>query len=274
VEIKYDNIEMTEQLYSRLFNVGSNTGGRINSPANSSGLWSLPNFIQRDDGVTRIEFRVIHAEIPVSFYIINKNNNILQVNGINYFIPLGNYNIKTFTSYLATIGITASFSVLTSKYTFLYSNNFTISGSKSTCRNIIGLGKSEYSSVNNTLEMPNVVNFLPLARINFRSSALQLDNFNSYDKSNDIFISLQNSSSQNAMINYKNSAHVKYILEIDNLTTLDIRITDDMNQLIDFNGLDWYLTICIDTYYISQNDTQNSFSKIVKSNNLNLYSTL
>lgn len=265
---------MTEQLYTRLFNISSNTGDIINSPQNSSGLWSIPNFIQRDEDVTRIECRVIHAEVPVSFYIINKNNNRLHFNNVIYVIPIGNYNIKTFAAYLESVGITANYSVVTSKYTLSYTTNFTMSGSLSTCRNIIGLGKSNYSSRDNSFIMPNVVNFLPLARLNFRSAALQLDNYNSYDKSNDIFISLQNSSSQNAMINYKNSAHVKYILEIDNLSTLDIRITDDMNQLIDFNGLDWYLTICIDTYYISRNDKQNSFSKIVQSNNTNLYSSL
>jgi len=265
---------MTEQLYTRLFNISSNTGDIINSPLNSSGIWSIPNFIQRDEDVTRIECRVIHGEVPVSFYIINKNNNILHLNGVSNIIPVGNYNIKTFTSYLVSLDIIGTYSSLTSKYTLSSLANFTISGSKSTCRTIIGLGKNDYSSVNNSLEMQNVVNFLPLARLNFRSSALQLDNYNSYDKSSDIFISLQNSSSQNAMINYKNSAHVKYILEIDNLSTLDIRITDDMNQLIDFNGLDWYLTICIDTYYISRNDKQNSFSKIVQSNNTNLYSSL
>ena len=39
------------------------------------------------------------------------------------------------------------------------------------------------------------------------------------------------------------------LIDIKNLTTIDIRITDDKNRVIDFNNCNWYLTFQIDYIY-------------------------
>jgi hypothetical protein len=39
------------------------------------------------------------------------------------------------------------------------------------------------------------------------------------------------------------------LIDIKNLTTIDIRITDDKNRDIDLNNYNWYLTFQIDYIY-------------------------
>ena len=39
------------------------------------------------------------------------------------------------------------------------------------------------------------------------------------------------------------------MIDIKNLTKIDIRITDDKNRDIDFNNCNWYLTFQIDYIY-------------------------
>ena len=68
--------------------------------------------------------------------------------------------------------------------------------------NIIGLGKTDISSVSNTLTLLYVVNFFPLARINFRSIFFKFNNFSTTDKSTDIFLSLRNNAGPISPIYY------------------------------------------------------------------------
>jgi hypothetical protein len=95
---------------------------------------------------------------------------------------------------------------------------------------------------------------------------MQLENFHSNDKSNDVFLSMQNNSMNETMILYHNYTQLQHLVTMSNLNSLDIRITDDSNDVLDFNNVDWYLTIRIDTHYY-QTDKTTNFTSIVKSNN-------
>ena len=48
---------------------------------------------------------------------------------------------------------------------------------------------------------------------------------------------------------FNNLTNLKYLIDIKNLTTIDLRITDDKNREIDFNNCNWYLTFQIDYIY-------------------------
>jgi hypothetical protein len=76
-----------------------------------------------------------------------------------------------------------------------------------------------------------------------------LDNYNTFDKSSDVFLSLQNSSMSGSGIYYKNNSNTKFILDIDTVSNIDIRITDEKNRCLDFNNCHWYLTLQIDYEY-------------------------
>ena len=215
-----------------------------------------------------------HCEVCNSYYLINENNNDIVINNIKYSVQFGNYNVNNFiTSLLSVIpsGFTITYSSITNRLTFNYTTNFTINASHSLCtiNTIIGLGDIDLTSVSNTLTLPYVVNFLPLARINFRLFFFKFNNFSTTDKSTDIFLSLQNNAAPIAPIYYVNQTNTNFIINDLNITTININVTDDDNNLIDFNNVDWYMTFTIKVDYKDLNDPNNSFLSIVR-NNINI----
>jgi hypothetical protein len=169
-------------------------------------------------------------------------------------------------------GFTITYSTTTNKYTWTNSiTDFTINASHPECRinNVIGLGSIDISSVSKTLELPYVVNFLPIQRINFRSNFFTFRNYTQADNSSDVFLSVQNNAPQQAIIYYKNDSNIKYLVEDKSITSFLIYVTNDVNQPINFNNIDWYLTFQIDIEFIEYENSLN-FQKIINSNN-NLY---
>jgi hypothetical protein len=71
----------------------------MNSTLNSKINFEIPRFITKQSNILYHSIKLLHAEIPYSFYIINETNNKLNVNinSINnfYVIPVGNYNAFT-----------------------------------------------------------------------------------------------------------------------------------------------------------------------------------
>ena len=264
---------------TRLFNLSSETADIMyNGSMKSWGTWTIPNFVNYDESISDIYFRISHAEVPNSFYLINSKNNRLAIyceSVVTYYdVPFGNYNVKTLVTALKLL-LPASFKItynsITNKYTMTNTASFEIVATSSTINKIMGLSvttnmTSNLSLAVYTLQMPYVVSFLPTARLNFRTSSMQLENYHANDQSNDCFLSLQNNALNESMILYNNLTQLQHLVTISNLNKLDIRITDDSNDVMDFNNIDWYLTIRIDTHYY-QTDKITNFSNIVKSNN-------
>jgi hypothetical protein len=140
----------------------------------------------------------------------------------------------------------------------------------STINNIIGLGTTDITNISNTLTLPYVVNFLPLARINFRSNFFKFNNYSTTDNSTDIFLSLQNSAPLIGVIYYVNQTNTNFIINDMNITVININVTDDDNNLINFNNIDWFMTFTIKVEYKDLNDPNNSFLSILKNNNINI----
>ena len=264
---------------TRMFNLSSETADIMyNGSMKSWGTWTIPNFINYDETISDIYFRISHAEVPNSFYLVNaKNNRLVIYSGTsvtNYDVPFGNYNVKTLVTALKLL-LPASFNFtynsVTNKYTMTNTASFFVVALSSTITKIMGLNaKTNMTPIFAlgvyTLPLPYMASFLPAARLNFRSASLQLENYHSNDQSNDCFLSLQNNALNETMILYHNYTQLQHLVTLTNLNTLDIRITDDSNDVLDFNNIDWYLTIRIDVHYY-QTDKTTNFTSIVKSNN-------
>jgi hypothetical protein len=61
---------------------------------------------------------------------------------------------------------------------------------------------------------------------------------------------LQNNAGQNSIINYVNQSQNKFLIQDRNITAFTIRVTDDQNRAINFNGVDWFMTLQIDMDYL------------------------
>lgn len=253
---------------TRIFNISSKNTS-INTSYKSKLLISLPD-ITLHEKIENVYFSVQHAEIPNSFYVINYTNNVISINSVLYTIPVGNYNANTLItallSLIPTINIT--YSSITTQYTMTSSSTFTLNSVKSTCRSVIGLGNFDKSSILvsgvYTLLLPFTVNFIPIPRINFKSNFFRFNNFNSNDFSNDLFLSVQNNTNPNSMIQYLNQTQIKFKVDDKNITSFIISITDDEGNYINFNNQDTYITLQIDIEYINLIDNSLTFSDLVK----------
>lgn len=258
---------------SQIYNISSKNAE--NGSFKSQVRCQLPDLNFTNQNIRNVYLSVLHCEVPNSFYIVNYTNNSIVINSITYTLTKGNYNANTFITMLLSIlptGYSMIYSSITNKYTITHStSNFTINASNANCKinSVMGLGDDDISSTSLSLELPFVVNFLPLARINFRTNIFNFKNYNQADNSGDIFLSLQNDAPQQAMIFYTNTASTKYLIEDRSITSFLITITNDINQLINFNNIDWYLTFQIDIEFIEAQQTVN-FNNIINSNNLNL----
>ena len=81
---------------------------------------------------------------------------------------------------------------------------------------------------------------------------------------------MKNNAAPIAPIYYVNQTNTNFIINDLNITTININVTDDDNNLIDFNNVDWYMTFTIKVDYKDLNDPNNSFLTILKSNNINI----
>jgi hypothetical protein len=137
------------------------------------------------------------------------------------------------------------------------------SSSSSTVNSIMGLGTTDLTGL--TVEFPNVVNFIPLQRINFRSGYFNFGCYNTTDGSSDIFLPLQNNAGQNSIINYNNQTQNKFLIQDRNITSFTVNVTDDRGNAINFNGVAWLMTIQIDIDYFEVAKTQElTFSNITR----------
>jgi len=208
------------------------------------------------DNIQNAYMSVNHAEVANSFYVVNYTNDVIVINSIAYTLPRGNYNVNTFIAQLLLLipaGFAITYNSITTKFTFTNTTtNFTINGAStfSTINKVIGLGTDDITSTALSLTLPYVVNFLPIPRLNFRSNFLKLNNYSSTDNSSDVFLSLQNNAPQNSVIYYNNQTNTKNLIEDRNITSFLIYVTDDYNRLINFNNVDWYMSIQIDIEYL------------------------
>ena len=248
---------------SRLFNISS-ASGRLNGDYCSQIQVALPDLTFHLDHIQNAYFSVVHCEVANSFYIVNYTNNQFVLNGITYTLTRGNYNVNTFITMLLTIipaGYSLSYNSATTKLTMTHTTtDFTINASSinSTVNSIMGLGKINLTSASLTLTFTNVVNFIPLQRINFRSNYFNFGCYSTTDGSSDIFLPLQNNAGQNSIINYINQTQNKFLIQDRNITSFIIAVTNDQNQYINFNGVDWFMTIQIDVDYLEPPKIQNN----------------
>lgn len=252
---------------TRLFNISSSNAS--NGSFKSSVNVQLPDLTFHDLNIKNVYLSVNHCEVPNSFYVVNYTNNQIVIDGITYVINVGNYNVNSFTTALQSVlpsGYILTYSSITNKFTLSYTSDFTINASSqnSTINKVVGLDIYDITSISNTLIFPHLINFLPMQRINFRSNFFKLNNYNSSDGSSDVFLCLQNNSGQLSMINYVNQSNDEYIIQDKNITSFTINVTDDYNNLINFNNIDWTLSFKILIEYIDNTDRINNFNDILR----------
>ena len=196
---------------------------------------------------------ITHAVIPMSFYNITSNNNVLvyTVNGVvnTFVIPKGNYNIKDLLSILSSnlTNFTITYTKITNKITFTHSTYDFIFNSSSTCFTLLGFVLNSNYSSSNMILISNQVIDLATNKCICICSNLPTKNINmSISKSNhSILESIPIDVAPNGILTYKGSGF-RVNTETNNINIIELKLMNQNGYLLDLNGLDWSITIQFD----------------------------
>jgi hypothetical protein len=242
---------------NKLITLNSAYANKQNGTKKSDVLFNFRGILTDEEDIVSSNICIMNAQIPVSFYTINANNNIIGTDLGNVTIPIGNYNFNSLAPVVVSAFSTDISVVITltiSKFTGLITFNY-VSGITNT-----------YFNFNNSYKIfgfePNVnypyvgisrpslypLNLLGVKKLNIRSQKLQIASFSSI--SNNLGITLATLAVDVpafSMISYINQTDLnKTNLQIKTIDQIDLSITDEDNNLIDFNNLDWNITLVLE----------------------------
>ena len=200
---------------------------------------------------------VIDAEIPYSFYNVTTSNNTLVINNIEISINPQNYSafniVDAFNVQFAleSLDIVMSFNDNNNKFSLLSPTTFTIDSTTM----IKELGMDNLPQTTNTYISNKVCNLAGTSSIYIRSDNMNIQNINSFGKTNGVLSKVLVNTSPGNFIFFQPTTP-QYFLLGNSLNFINIQLLNDDNQFIDFNGLDWSLTLSIE-YFRKKDDIIN-----------------
>jgi hypothetical protein len=220
-------------------------------------LFNFKGILVDEDDIVSSNICVMNAQIPVSFYTINESNNVIGTNLGNIVIPVGNYNFNSLapvvvSAFQTQISVGITFTI--SKFTGLVEFTF-----------VSGIGNS-YFNFNNSYKifgfLPNVnypyigascpslfpLNLLGIKKLNIQSQKLQISSFTSATTNLGITLAtIPVDQPAFSMISYSSQTDLnKSALQTSYIDQIDISIVDEDNNLINFNGIDWSITLVLE----------------------------
>jgi len=239
---------------NKIISLNSAYGQKINGSLSSSLLFNFQGILKEETNILRTYISVVNAQIPVSFYTINSTNNTLiyyyQVSTLTITIPVGNYNATNLITALNTAFTTngsiivVSINKLTGVLSFNSANTFTFSSNSSLAKT---LGIYFPTITTNYLIATYPLNLLGIKNISIKSSKLSLSGYSStkLGYSSTLATIPVDSASFNLISYVSNNDLNKHIIKVLQLDAIDIQIMDENDNLIDFNNLDWTITLCL-----------------------------
>ena len=238
--------------------MNSKYGIQENGTMKSKLLFNYKNLLSDDENILKSFITVMNAQIPCSFYVINALNNKLVIAGptittTTIYVSYGNYNANSLISELVNKlslgGLTMSIAINKINGILTFSSNGFLSyyfTSASTILDILGTTSSIIASSTN-YTCPYPLNLLGVKKLLIKSTRLSIHSVSSIDYSqSNILVSIPADVSPFSMISYiaQSDTH-KNLLNVRSINEIDINIYDENNNYIDFNNLDWTITLIL-----------------------------
>ena len=241
---------------NRIITLNSQDGEKMNGTYLSSIKFNFSGLLQDDIYLIRTYITVLNAQFPVSFYIIDDTNNILNYTQASVpksiTIPIGNYNGNQMVTTLNTgftnngSSITTSLNSQNGILNFIITDGFSYTFlSTSTIKSILGFD-SNITSIT-LITMPYQLNLLGKKKIFINSNNLRNSAFTSKSLSSvQTIATIPVDKPPYEMINYTSVSDLeKNILFNRSLDVLDIQIVDEDNKYINFQNINWSITLCL-----------------------------
>lgn len=242
--------------------------------------------LKDDDDILYSHVSIVSAEIPVSFYLINYTTNVLKYsinNGsiLTMTLDRGNYNITTLISAINTGFLSAGylFTITLNKvtgkllFTSPTSTTFKIFNSTygSTINEIIGFDSvTTYSSTANVLFSEHPCSLIGIKVLKVSSTALRTSGLASGSLGN-LIGTIPVSSPPFGLILYENKTSNNGGLLLNReISNIDIQITDENNQYINFNNTEYSLCLAITTTRILKDKLNTNFRDLTRQNAMNI----
>lgn len=246
----------------RLISLNSANATRyLNGSFNSDLVFDFPSILSPDDSVIYVEGGVQSAQIPASFYNVDVDNNVFnyRISSINYSISVtpGSYNYTTLvtqmTSQLLSNGHAFTFSInrATNILTMVYTGAGTWNQIQpSSIYYILGLAfNTTYTIVGNYSTFPELFNIINPKKLKIFSSNLAIDSYDSVGSStNNLIETLSVNAAPFGLILYNNIDSTYGHLKTNYLSTIDIQIKNEFGSFVNFNNIDWTMTIVLILY--------------------------
>ena len=263
---------------SRLININSaNALIKNNGTYNSDVVFKFPGLVKPEQHITSVQFQLVDVVLPVSFYNLNYSNNTLnyQISSVNYTITAtpGNYNFNSLASQMISkfLANGHTFTITINKQTGIIflatpATNFILQ--VSSMFSVLGLLLSNHTSSSFSLTADYPLNLLGITKIKIQSINLNTYNVDSSNNGNSNNIGLIPVDQPSfGLIVYENKSSSKFLLRDNRVDEIDLQLLDQNNNLINFNNLDWSLTILIETIREIETLSQIQMADILKEQN-------
>ena len=243
-------------LDNHLITLNSSDALKLNSSYLSNVVFPFKGLLKDDVNIIRSYVTLINAQIPVSFYIIDATNNTLgyleppTMIQRSITIPIGNYNASTIitainAAIIANASVeTFSFNSLNGKISvvgwLVLGGNGTLG---TTIGDILGIG---IGGANN-FTFPYPLNLLGKNKLFINSSNLNNVAYTSHNTGFSTCIcTIPVNVPPYGLIQYTSvTDQNKNILVNRVLDNIDIQILDLNNNYINFNNVNWSITLCL-----------------------------
>jgi len=270
----FEDIEEHVIIQSRLVSLNSRFATRfLNGDKHSSVLFDFNSISQRSVDTLYHTIAIQSAEIPASYYNINSNNNCIYLydSGGTYAeikITEGNYNADTFKTEFElkfnaapfANNATLDFNTITGKFSLLSANvgtnlfvELNDAQYPTTCRLPLGISLEATGTLAFPYQAPPATfpfpaDFLGITKIKMNSDALAGSNFDSNSLNTTTLVDTISATATPFGLIIFNSLGREAFLKAKRIDEIDIQLLDQNNNFIDFNGVNWCMTLLINTH--------------------------
>ena len=208
----------------------------------------------------RILIGLTNLTLPNSMFNVTSTSNSITINSNTYSIAVGNYTSKDLTIALNTAitdanneVIVVSFDADNNTFSFKLVEGGTINSS--TMERQLGLKgqlPKQNIGIQETYTASNVCDLGGSTNIYIRLRNLTMNNLDSRGKTSNIVASIVNNTNYGGYIFYVPPEVLYYTIAENNISHLDIELTDQEGKLLELNGVDYNMTFTI--HYIKQRE--------------------
>lgn len=255
---------------SRLISLNSKYATNYNNGDKNSNLDFDFNAVASKDAKTLYHTVAIQsAEIPASYYNVNLSNNVINCtegsSTQSIVIAVGNYDANTFADAFATAydilfpaRPNMAFDLITGKFGLVsgtVNSDIVINLANTTAQILIGIDPKAGGTItftgnatNTRSPFPRLANFLGITKIKVASNALAGGNYDSVSLNTSTLVdTISTTATAFGLTIYNNIGREGYV-KAKRIDEIDIILTDQDDNIIDFNAVNWTMTIILNTH--------------------------